>query len=151
MNRQGDARPFCFLSQFWGKTYRDYFVDYCLPSLLAPNNVPLLRAEDGHCFLIATPREDWEAIEHLPIMQELRSHTTPVLIEMPAPGRSDYGDILKHQTYSLKRLFEAAYDRKGYGCAVWPDTMLSDGFVAAMQRWVAAGHHLVMQPTVRLS
>jgi hypothetical protein len=48
-------------------------------------------------------------------------------------------------------LVEAAYARNGFGCAVWPDTIMSDRFVAAMQRWVNAGYHLVMQPTVRLA
>ncbi len=50
-----------------------------------------------------------------------------------------------------KAAFDAAYVFEAFGCAVWPDTIMSDGFVAAMQRWVAAGYHLVMQPTVRLS
>jgi hypothetical protein len=145
------ARPFCFMSLFWGRRYRDYFVDYCLPSLLAPGNLPLLSAADGHCFLIATPREDWESIESLPIMARLRNFATPTLIETPPPGDTSYASILKHQTFSLKRLFQGAYERNAYGCAVWPDTMMSDGFVAAMRRWVEAGHHLVMQPTVRLN
>ena len=83
MHRTG--RPFCFMTQFWGERYRDYYVDYCLPSLLAPNNLPLLRAKDGHCFLIATPREDWDAIEHLPIIEKLRQFVTPTLVETPAP------------------------------------------------------------------
>jgi hypothetical protein len=151
MNDVKTVRPFCFMSQFWGERYRDYFVNYAVPSLLAPNNLPLLRAEDGHCFLIATPREDWDEIEHLPIMDKLRGYTTPILIETPAPADSSYVSVLKHQTFSLKRLFEAAYARRAYGCAVWPDTIMSDGFVASMQRWVEAGYHLVMQPTVRLA
>ena len=69
----------------------------------------------------------------------------------PPPSDSSYKSVLQHQTFSLKRLFEAAYERKAYGCAVWPDTITADGFVLAMLRWVAAGYHLVMQPTVRLS
>ena len=85
MNGAMTARPFCFMSQFWGQRYRDYFVDYCLPSLLAPDNLPRLRAEDGHCFLIATPSEDWEKIVNLPIMKKLRVFATPTLIETPAP------------------------------------------------------------------
>lgn len=151
MNGPTTPRPFCFMSQFWGRRYRDYFVDYCLPSLLAPDNIPRLRAEDGHCFLIATPPEDWEQIAHLPIMEKLRPFATPTLIETPAPLDTSYEAILRHQTFSLKRLFEAAYARNGFGCAVWPDTMTSNGFVAAMQRWIEAGYHIVMHPTVRLA
>src|SRR4051812_35560739 len=99
MSTAGSTRPFCFLSQFWGRTYRDYFVDYALPSLLAPSNLPLLEAKQGHFFLISTPREDWEVIAQLPVMQRLRQFVTPVLIETPPPAQSDYATILRHQTF----------------------------------------------------
>jgi hypothetical protein len=153
-NAAADApppRPFLFLAQFWGEQYRNYFVNYCLPSLLAPSNLPLLNPSDGHAFLIATPREDWNAFEQLPVMQQVRRFVTPVLIETPPPRESDYASILRHQTLGLKHLFEAAYARGGFGCAVWPDTIMSEGFVASMQRWAQAGYHLVMHPTVRLA
>jgi hypothetical protein len=144
-------RPFCFLTQFWGQRYRDYFVDFCLPSMLAPGNLPLLKAADGHRFLIAAPIEDWDAIEHLPGMERAREHVTPILIETPAPSETGYEAVLRHQTYGLKRVLEAAYGYQSFGSAVWPDTILSDGLVAALLRFVEAGHHLVMQPTIRLA
>jgi hypothetical protein len=144
-------RPFCFLTQFWGQRYRNYFVDFCLPSMLAPGNLPLLQAADGHRFLIAAPKEDWVAIEHLPIMEKARKHVTPTLIETPAPSEASYETVLRHQTYGLKRVLEAAYGYQSFGSAVWPDTILSDGVVAALLRFVEAGHHLVMQPTIRLA
>jgi hypothetical protein len=144
-------RPLCFMVQFWGRRYRDYFVDLCLPSMLAPYNLPLLRAADGHLFLIAAPREDWESIEHLPIMDRLRRHAPPKLIETPPPADNEYVTILRHQTRSLKRLFEAAYARQAFGSAVWPDTILSNGLVAALLRFIDAGHRVVMQPTIRLA
>src|SRR5438067_10560035 len=90
MNSQKNMRPFDFMVPFWGQRYREYFVDLCLPSLLAPNNMPLLRAEDGHRFLIATTAADWQAIEDLPIMATLRKFVTPTFLEIPekstAPG-----------------------------------------------------------------
>jgi len=137
--------------QFWGRRYRDYFVDLCLPSLLAPDNLPLLRAADGHQFLIAAPREDWDSIEHLPIMDRLRRYAPPKLVETPPPADNEYVTILRHQTHSLKRLFETAYAQHAFGSAVWPDTILSNGLVAALLRFIDAGHPLVMQPTIRLA
>jgi len=144
-------RPFCFLTQFWGQRYRDYFVDLCLPSLLAPGNLPLLRAIDGHRFLIAAPKEDWDAIKHLRVIEQARQYVTPTLIETPAPSESSYEAVLRHQTYGLKRVLEAAYGYQSFGSAVWPDTIISDGMVAALLRFALAGHHLVMQPTIRLA
>src|SRR5271156_1535988 len=103
-------RPFYFMVPFWGQRYREYFVDLCLPSLLAPNNIPLLRAEDGHRFLIATTREDWGAIEHLPIMDRLRQHATPDWIEVDYPMSTDseahpqYASSINYQNFCQKKL-----------------------------------------------
>jgi hypothetical protein len=44
--------------------------------MLAPGNLPRLEAADGHRFLIAAPIEDWDAIEHLPVMERAREHVT---------------------------------------------------------------------------
>src|SRR2546430_16552221 len=67
-------RPFHFMVTFWGERYRDYFVDLFFPSMLASNNLRLLQAQDEHRFFIATPREDWQAIKELPIMDRPRQH-----------------------------------------------------------------------------
>ena len=65
------TRPFYFLLSLWGEKYRNYFVDRCLPTLLAPGNFPVLRAADGHRLLIATTRSDWEAMEAFRSWQRL--------------------------------------------------------------------------------
>jgi Carbohydrate esterase, sialic acid-specific acetylesterase len=150
MNTTAHARPFCFMVPFWGERYRNYFVDLCLPSLLAPRNLPLLCAADGHRFLLATTRADWDGITNLPIMEKLRHYAAPTLVEIPHPADDGYVAILRHQTFCLKRLFETAYAHHAYGCSVWPDTILSDGLVASLLRSIKAGHHLVLQPTIRL-
>src|SRR5271163_4794342 len=114
-------RPIYFMIPFWGQRYREYFVDLCLPSLLAPNNIPLLRAEDGHRFLVATTREDWEAIEHLPIMDRLRQHVTLTWIEVDYPpssdskARSQYAASIHHHNHCARKLMEVAYRARAYG------------------------------------
>src|ERR1700730_8882553 len=79
-------RPFNFMIPFWGERYRGFFVDRCLPSLLAPNNLPLLDAADGHRLLTATTHSDWGVINDLQIMQQLRQHATPepIIIDDPS-------------------------------------------------------------------
>src|SRR5208282_2286173 len=144
---------------FWGERYRNYFVDLCLPSLLSPNNISLLRVEDGHCFLIATTREDWQAIEHLPIMERLRQHAMPTLIEIDlgiqSPTSADgeasakYASVLQYLTPCLKKLLEAAYSARAYGFQLCPDTLFSDGIVASLLKYAQAGYHLVLCPALR--
>ncbi len=79
------SRPFFFMVPFWGKRYRQYFANILLPSLLSPNNLALLRADQGHRFLIATTIDDWDAIIRLPVIERLRAHATPTLIEIKKP------------------------------------------------------------------
>ena len=156
MDRLVHMRPFDFMVPFWGERYRDYFVDLALPSLLAPNNLALLRTQDGHRLLIATTSEDWERLEHLPIMQRLSRHAAPVWIEVGAPpgqpGEDDYHRYIltiRHQHYCLKKLFEAAYARRGYGVQLYPDVIYSDGMVASMINRANAGQHAVIGVAMR--
>ena len=56
------ARPFCFCVVVWGEQFRNYFLQYCLPSLLAPGNIPALAGERPAEYIIATTAEDWQAM-----------------------------------------------------------------------------------------
>jgi hypothetical protein len=76
-------RPLHFMVAFWGEHYRDRFTNVCLPSLLAPGNLPRLSADNGHRLLIATTCSDWAAIENLPIMAKLTRYVLPVLVTIP--------------------------------------------------------------------
>jgi hypothetical protein len=149
-------RPFDFMVTFWGKRYREHFADLCLPSLLAPNNLALLRADDGHRFLIATTTEDWEAISSLPIMQTLSGHATPEWVEVsgsPKETNPDayarYGVTLRHQNDCQRRLLERAYTRGAYGSLLYPDDIFSDGYVATLLASVRRGDHLLLASAMR--
>ena len=149
-------RPFDFMVPFWGERYRDYFVDLSLPSLLAPNNLCLLHSVDGHRLLIATTREDWRAIERLPIMARVGEHATPIHIEVSDPpadtpnaSHTRYAVTIQHQHRCLKKLFEAAYPRRGYGVQLYPDVIYSDGMVASMIKRANAGQHVVIGVAMR--
>ena len=146
------GRPFCLMLLFWGQRYRDYFVDLCLPSLLAPNNLPLLNSTDGHRLLIATTAEDWAAIKDLPGMRTVRDFVTPTLIEISnplsetAPGSSN---AITYQNECLKKLLDAGYSYGGYGSLLSPDCIVPNGMIASLGNFAAAGHHLVLSPALR--
>jgi hypothetical protein len=142
-------KPFYFMVALWGERYRDRFAGFFLPSLLAPGNLPRLRADDGHRFLVATTRADWALLERLPIMAELRRYVLPVLVEIPDDHAGGYTAALHRQTRCLKQLFEAAYPDKPYGCLLLPDLIVSDGLVATLIRSATAGHQLVLLPALR--
>ena len=145
------VRPFVFMVALWGPTYRQYFVDRCMASLLAPGNLPQLRAQDGHRLLIATTLDDWRAIEHLPIIQAIRQYVTPVhlAIEPPVPTPPGSEAAILQQNRCHKLLLEAAYSYRSYGCMLWPDIIFSDGLGVALQRWAAEGQELVLFASLR--
>ena len=146
------TRPFYFLLSLWGEKYRNYFVDRCLPTLLAPGNFPVLRAADGHRLLIATTRSDWEAMEGLPIMAKAREYVTPQFVEvgLPDADSSPGGEgAIRHHAKCQKQLCEIAFRDRAYGSVVFPDTLYSTGFVTSLLRYATAGHRLVLCAALR--
>jgi len=146
------ARPFYFMVPFWGERYRNYFLDFCLASMLAPNNLGLLRAADGHRFLIATTRADWQAIERSPLMEKLRAHATPTLVEIDNPKEEAApGGVaaITKQNAGQRKLIEIAFRDRVYGSLLLPDIIVSDGMVAALLCSVKAGHRLVLCGALR--
>jgi hypothetical protein len=142
-------RPFCFMVAVWGQPYCQSLIDFCLPSLLAPDNLPRLDAAAGHRLLIATTRQDWERIEHLPVMERIRRHVTPTLLEIGTPPAPGYEAVLQHQTRCLKQLFDAAYRYRSYGCLLLPDVIFSNHMVLSLQRAVRESTHLLLITALR--
>jgi hypothetical protein len=146
-------RPFDFMVSVWGAKYRQYLVDRCLPSLLAPGNFPVLRAADGHRLLIATTPADWDAMKDIPILQAIRPHVTPQWVPIdPLDEKQSLAgsaQAILYHTSCQRKLFELAYAHGGYGSIVFPDTIVSQGMVASLQRSAAAGHVLVLCAAMR--
>lgn len=54
-----------FVVSVWGDEFREYFLNVCLASLLAPCNVPALAsAGDDARLLVCTTAEDWEEMQN---------------------------------------------------------------------------------------
>jgi hypothetical protein len=143
---------------FWGERYRNYFVNLFLASMLAPNNLPLLRSEEGHRFFIATTREDWVAIKELPIMCRIQRHVVPRWVEVTGPPseqvRSEherYAAVLRHMNVCIQKVLDAGYHPTAYGSFHLPDTVFSDGMVAALLAAVRRKDQLVLCPVLRQS
>jgi hypothetical protein len=139
-------RPFYFIVVVWGQNFRDYFLDFCLPSLLSPNNIPALRNRRGK-FLICTTSEDWRVMETTPIFALLRRYIEPVLVEIPLPpvGRSG----CEHMGIGHKMATDRVFRDRAYGVLVTPDYIVNDGAIAALQRHAEDGKRLVLVVALR--
>jgi len=140
-------RPFYFIVVLWGQRFRDYFLDYCLPSLLSPGNIPALATQQPSKFLIATLPEDWEGMRATAIFRLLEQHIEPVFVAIPPcpPGRSG----CDHMGVGHKLCCSMAFAEKAYALILTPDSMLSDGTIAKLQERAAAGAELVLAAALR--
>lgn len=140
-------RPFYFIVVYWGERFRNYFLNFCLPTMLAPGNIPALLNREKNKFLICTTTEDWRLTQQSPIFELLKSYVDPVFIEIPWPEPNRTG--CQHMGIGHKPATQMAYRDKAYGVILTPDFMLSDGSVAALQRHAVAGTQVVLNVALR--
>ena len=139
-------RPFYFVVVFWGETFRNYLADYCLPSLLAPGNIPIL-GRGKHKFIFCTTPHDWKMITTTRIFATLRLHIEPCFVEIPPapPGKSG----CEHMGIGHKLAAQMAHRDGAYGVFLTPDLMISDGTVTALRRHALAGARVVLVAALR--
>src|SRR5262245_20606793 len=106
-------RPFHIIVVFWGDRFRNYFLEYCLPSLLAPNNLPCLATRQRSKFLIATRPNDWLAAKDTLIFRVLERYITPVFLEIPSCPPEKSG--CEHMGIGHKLACALAYQEKAFG------------------------------------
>jgi hypothetical protein len=140
-------RPFHFAVVLWGERFRNYFLEYCLPSLLSPGNIPALATRAPSKFLIATRPEDWAAMRATAIFKRLEAYIDPVYLEIPPcpPGRTG----CEHMGIGHKLACELSFREKAYAVHATPDCMFSDGAVARMQALAREGKELVLCAALR--
>ncbi len=143
-------RPLYFTVVFWGRVYREYFTDLLLASVLAPGNIPALNPARGTKFLIATTRDDWDAIHGHPLFQRLRAYVEPVLFELTIrPEEQTFTGKMRIMSRGQALMAARCYEDRACGMYLAPDAIFSDGSVAALERLVDAGKKLVLAAAVR--
>lgn len=146
-NTQILERPFHFTVVVWGERFRNYFLEYCLPSLLSPNNIPSLSTRQPSRFVIATYPEDWDAIRRTAIFQAMERYLLPTYLEIPPcpPDRS----ACEHMGIGHKKICNLAHAEKAYAMILTPDCMVSDGTVSRLQELALGGTELVLAAALR--
>jgi hypothetical protein len=147
ISRSAGDPAFCFLLVVWGERYRRYFTDYCLPSLLAPNNIPCIANKRESKFAIATTAEDWAELNKLDVFKLLKSHIEPVLLELPPFTAANPKMMVMSSGH--KKLSNYAFSRRVFGINVNPDSIHSDGMIRALQESARNGKKMVVYPGFR--
>jgi len=140
-------RPFHIIVVLWGELFRNYFLNYCLPSLLSPGNIPALATRQKSKLVLATRPEDWEAMRATPIFRLAERYVQPVFIEIPPCPKDKSG--CEHMGIGHKLACEMAYREKAYAAVLTPDFMMADGAFARLQQLAQSGVELVLAAALR--
>jgi hypothetical protein len=127
--------PFYFGTVFWGEEYRNYFLRFCLASMLSPRNIPALENRAMSCFLLCTTREDWDAIQGHATFRLLTTYLRPLFIEMPLAVVKNRTTMLA-MSWGHETLTARAWEAKACGIVLCPDIIVSDGSIEALARLV---------------
>jgi len=127
-------REFYFLVVFWGKEFQDYFLNYCLASLLSVNNIPCLENKNSK-FLICTTSADWVEIQNHPCLKILKSYIEPkwIPLEYNLHEKHSRDDIMLLMSKGHCLLAQEAFKNQAYGIFVYPEMLAADGMVSALQ------------------
>src|SRR5690349_11741941 len=139
--------PVYFSLVVWGKAYVGMFLDFCLPSLLAPNNIPAIRHRAGSKFVLHTQASDLPALERSAAFGRLKE-----IIEVDVRlMRSD--GMVPHDALSRchRETMESGDERGIPVVFLSPDTIWSDGSIASVDRILTTGKRVIfLPPSVRL-
>src|SRR3990167_4911827 len=142
-------RPFYFFVVVWGKSFCDYLTHYCIPSLLAPGNIPSLSNNDRlNKFLLCTTIEDWVQLKSHPCIIELQNYLVLEFIEIP-PHPLGVSSC-QHMGVGHKLATERCFQDRAYGIAITPDLLISDNSIKKIEQYALEGKQIIYCAVVRL-
>lgn len=141
-------RPFYFMLTVWGERFCSYLTDLCVPSLLAPGNVPAL-GPGMHKFLVACPLEDWNRLVESPAIKKIARFLELVHLDIPLPPPGVSATI--HMGVGHKKATQRCFDDRALGVALTPDLILSDGTVANLMAAARRGDAVVLCAALRFA
>ena len=142
-------QPYYLMLTFWGEKYRQYFYSLCLPSLLSPNNVPVLQQVRGSKLIIATTENDWNALKGMPLFQLLSKYIEPYFINIGYPP--PHVPIQLHMSKGHILAARKAYEDGAYAGFLAPDLIVSDGLVKFCMTQAALGKKVVLAQALRFA
>jgi hypothetical protein len=140
-----------FVIVFWGMKFREFFRQFCLPSLLAPNNLPSFSRPDATGIrgrlIISSTQEDYDGLRDDPLFILLASYVDVEFIDLGWPPAGVHAQI--HMSQGQKLALHRIMGRKSFGSFLAPDIILSDGSIATLLRHIRAGARTILVPALR--
>ena len=143
---------FLLFSVLWGKWHTRMFVEYCLPSLLAPGNIPALQARKT-TFAIYTDTDGINTIANSTIFKALSSVVDVEFMNLATLAQRDpaYMDKINWQMHSLHQARKRAADAGRIFINIVPDLVFGDGSLRYMGECFRNGAKIFYGPMIRVS
>lgn len=140
--------PLRLISIAWGDEYVRDFLDYCLPAVLAPGNLPVLCEHFDVEFVFVTELAQYEQVRRHPAYVLARTFCRFKLVSLDdlVATRGSYGMSI---TYAFYRGFEDLGPKMTdcYLVFVHADFILADGCYRGLIPHLLAGERLVFSPS----
>ena len=137
----------------WGKTFRDLFCDWVLPSQLSPNNILQLQNSFSISYHIYTTKEDRSFMEKHMSVVSLKAKM-PVYFYELEDGVQDETErgVGKYDRYSnyLREAVIHANSKDAALLNLCPDALFSDSTFKTLINLISSGKRLVCMPGVRI-
>jgi hypothetical protein len=130
----------------WGSDYIDFFVTYCLPALLAAENLPALSARKGSTFILHTRESDFPRIEQALAYRRLRD-----IVDVRVRFVEEHSRRPPHETLSKchAEALSEADEHSAPIAFISPDTIWSQDTFKGIDRILRQGKRVVFVPNLR--
>jgi hypothetical protein len=130
----------------WGSSFVAFFLEFCLPSLLADGNLPAIAKRTGSKFVLHTTAEDLAIIEASPVYHALIRCMT---VEPRLIGYS-IEDAHLALARCHRETMHLADNHHVPAIFLSPDTIWGNGALAAVDRHLSSGKRVVFLLSMRL-
>jgi hypothetical protein len=120
-------KPLSLFVTFWGEKHRTYFLGLCLASLMGKGNLPYLKKEDGHKFLVCCPKDDWDLCVQYEIVRQAAQHIQFEWIARDAPVLGSQKCNVMSQGHKI--MADQAWKDQSIGAFLTPDMLIAEDFV----------------------
>ena len=143
--------PTYIIVTFWGEEYRRYFLDYCLPSMMAPGNIPAIRNKAAARLLIATRDDDWQALQSEPIFIAAKQHIAIEQVRYEAALETPNNKKMSVMSQGHKLLVQRMFKDRARGVVAHPDMILADGAIRKIEELAGHGYKAIQCISVRFA
>lgn len=126
----------------WGDEHVAMFLEFCLPSLLAPGNIPAICRRGGSRFLLHTRDADLATMSRSAAFQLLEQHIEVDVRLVDTNGEATHGVLTRCHGEAL----EAANAAGVPLIFLSPDTVWANGSMAAVDRILGSGKRVIFLP-----